>query len=133
MLLLFYSLLHCKAYFWVESTIWQKSVNRTKLMKTVNLFPLHALADPAHLQEQIKGNAWSCGTREDCAHFSPHSSRSSTAPLVLLLSSTPLGRTSHVSAVNLQKLWRRKQKGIQLLLCRRWWLWRMWGQKQDQL
>lgn len=49
MLLLFYSLLHRKAYFWVESTIWQKSVNRTKLMKTVNLFPLHTHVDPAHL------------------------------------------------------------------------------------
>ncbi|RMB94099.1 hypothetical protein DUI87_29458 [Hirundo rustica rustica] len=59
-----------EADFWVESPIWQKSVNRTKLMKTVNLFPLHAQAVPAHLQEQIKGNAWSCGAREDSEHFS---------------------------------------------------------------
>lgn len=135
MLLLFYSLLRCKAYFWVELTIWQKSVNRTKLMKTVNLFPLHALVDPAHLQKQIKGNAWSCGAREDRAHFSRHPTLRSAAPLVflLVLTLTRPGRSSHVSAVHLQKLWRRQQEGIQLLLCRRRWLWRKRGQDQDQL
>ena len=130
-------LLHYRVCFWVGSMFGKLKMKICKPRQAdedSNCLLLHAHANPAHLQTDKRVHRLPSSQR-DFLPFSLHASSRHPAPfiLLLLLILTPLGRSSHVSAVCLQKLWGREQKGLQLLLRHRWWLWRRWWQKQEQL
>ena len=106
-------LLHYRVCFWVGSMFGKLKMKICKphhADEDSNCLLLHAHANPAHLQKQIKESI-SCppvrGTYFPslCTHLLAAQLRRSFCASRFL---TLLGRNSHVSAVCLQKLWRRE-------------------------